>query len=104
MIEYLGKTFIVYLTVYWPSSDSVPLVQYWSIAPENRVLDLCTGSGVIAIMAAYAGAGAILALDINPAAVHAAKKNAELHQFSGRIDVRESDLFAAIAPGETFSI
>src|SRR5262249_12854190 len=83
---------------------SVPLVRHWSIAPEDRVLDLCTGSGVIAIIAAYAGAGTILALDINPAAVHAAKKNVELHQFSGRIEVRESDLFAAIALGETFSV
>ena len=104
MVEYLGKTFVVYPKVFWPSDDSMPLVQHFSIEPGDRVLDLCTGSGVIAIMAAYAGASSVLALDNNPAAVRTARKNAALHQFSGVIDVRESDLFAAIAPGETFDV
>jgi release factor glutamine methyltransferase len=59
---------------------------------------------VIAIMAAYAGAGAVVALDSNPAAVRTARKNAALHRFAGVIDARESDLFAALAPGETFDV
>ena len=104
VIEYLGKTFVVYPNVYWPSDDSMPLVQHFSIGPGDRVLDLCTGSGVIAIMAAYAGANSVLALDSNPAAVRTARENAVLHRFSGVIDVRGSDLFAAITPGETFDV
>jgi methylase of polypeptide subunit release factors len=43
-------------------------------------------------------------LDINPAVVHTARTNVKLHQFSGRIDVRKSDLFATIALGDTFSV
>jgi release factor glutamine methyltransferase len=104
MIEYLGKHFIVYPTVFWPSDDSKPLVQHWSIAPGDRVLDLCTGSGVIAIMAAYAGASSVLAVDKNPAAVQATTKNAALHHFADVINARESDLFSAIAPGDTFDV
>jgi len=104
LIAYLDKQFVVYPTVFWPSEDSQPLVQHWEIVPGERVLDLCTGSGVIAVMAAYAGARTVLALDTNPAAVHTATQNAELHGFTGVIEVRESDLFAAVAPGETFEV
>ncbi len=54
LVEYLGKHFVVYPTVYWPSDDSIPMVQSWVIAPGDRVLDLYTGSDVIAIMAPMA--------------------------------------------------
>jgi len=104
LIAYLDKQFVVYPTVFWPSDDTKPLVQYWEIAPRERILDLCTGSGVIAVMAAYAGARTVLAVDKNPAAVRTARQNAELHQFADVIEVRESDLFSAVAPGETFEV
>jgi 23S rRNA G2445 N2-methylase RlmL len=55
-------------------------------------------------MAAYAGAGTFLAVDENPAAVRTATKNTELHRFAGVIEVRESDLFSTVAPGETFEV
>jgi hypothetical protein len=45
LITNLDKYFVVYPTVFWPSGDSEPLVQHWEIAPDERVLDLCTGSG-----------------------------------------------------------
>ncbi len=104
LMAYRDTQFVVSPTVFWPSDDSKPLVQHWEIMPGERVLDLCTGSGVIAVMAAYAGARTVLALDKHPAAVHAATKHAELHRCAGVIEVRESDLFAAVAPGETFEV
>jgi len=104
LIPYLDKHFVVYPTVFWPSDDRKLLVRHWEIAPGERVLDLCTGSGVIVVMAAYAGAGTVLALDKNPAAVRTAIKNAELHRFTDIIEVRESDLFSAVAPEETFQV
>jgi release factor glutamine methyltransferase len=55
-------------------------------------------------MPAYAGAGTVLAVDKNPAAVRTATKNTELHRFAGVIGVRESDLFSTVAPGETFEV
>src|SRR5205823_14553431 len=65
LIACLVKQFVVYPTVFWPSQDSQPLVLHWEIVPGERVLDLCTGSGVIAVMAAYAGARTVRALDTN---------------------------------------
>jgi predicted nicotinamide N-methyase len=42
----------------------------------RRVLDLASGSGVVAIAAAMAGAAHVLAADIDPAAVEAVARNA----------------------------
>lgn len=99
LITYLDKHFVVYPIVFWPSDDSKPLAQHWEIAPGERVLDLCTGFRGIAVMAVYAGAGTVLAVDKNPAAVRTATKNVELHRFAGIIEVRESDLFSPWLPG-----
>ena len=45
------------------------------VRPGMEVLDLGTGSGILAIAAARLGAASILALDVDPTAVKAARKN-----------------------------
>ncbi len=96
LIEYLGKKFIVYKNVFWPCYDSTVLVDNYKINPGELVLDVCTGSGVLAVMSAYNGASKVVALDVNPDSVRCAKKNASLHGFSDKIDVRLSDMFSAL--------
>lgn len=103
-IEYLGKEFIVYKGVFWPFDDSKPLVENMEIYPGESVLDVCTGCGVIAVFSAYNGAGRVVALDIMPNAVRAAKENAKSHGFGDTIDVRLSDMFDALDDGEQFDI
>jgi len=103
-INYLGKQFIVYKNVFWPFSDSVPLVENLKIREGESVLDVCTGSGVIAIFAAYKGAGKVVAIDINPDSVRAARVNAKLHGFSKIIEVRLSDMFHTIKKNEKFDV
>ncbi|HMM43685.1 MAG TPA: methyltransferase domain-containing protein [Thermomicrobiales bacterium] len=66
----------------------------------SRVLELGTGSGVVAIRALGWAATAV-ATDINPAAVRCAMINAMLNDVASRLDVREGDLFAPVA-GERF--
>jgi 16S rRNA G1207 methylase RsmC len=55
-----------------------------------------TGSGVLALSAAKAGAASALALDINPAAVEAAQLNAERNRLD-RVRAQESNLFSAVS-------
>lgn len=104
VIPYLGKEFRVYRTVFWPWQDSKPLIENYVINPGETVLDVCTGSGVIAVFSAYKGAKKVVAVDINPDAVRSAKENAGRHGFSDVIDVRVSDMFAAIRDDEIFDV
>lgn len=102
-ISYLDKQFLVYPDTFWPFTDSQPLVRHFRIRPGESVLDVGTGSGVIAIFACYGGAGRVLAVDINPAALRSAAHNAAAHGFAQTMEVRESDLFGAVG-AERFDV
>lgn len=66
------------------------------------VLDLGTGSGVLAVAAARS-ARSVVAVDLNPAAVRCARINALLNGVEDRVEVREGDLFDPVA-GERFDV
>ena len=57
--------------------------------PCYRVLDLGTGTGILAIGAALLGADKILAVDNNPLAVKTAALNVKLNGYEEHIEVRE---------------
>ncbi|MEZ6067412.1 MAG: peptide chain release factor N(5)-glutamine methyltransferase [Planctomycetaceae bacterium] len=66
--------------------------------PAPRVLDLCTGSGCIAIsIARHTPAATVFAIDRNPLAVEVATANAARHGVGDRVTVLEGDLFDPIA-------
>lgn len=104
MVEYLGKQFKVRRGVFWPTDDSKPLVENYVINKGDRVLDVCTGSGVIAIFSAYKGASQVLGLDINLDSVRCARENAKLHGFEKIVEFRFSDMFQAVRPEEKFDV
>jgi release factor glutamine methyltransferase len=65
--------------VYAPQDDSQLLIEAMTltgVVTGRRVVDLCTGSGVIAIAAAQLGASNVTAFDICPKAVRCATNNA----------------------------
>ena len=62
------------------------------------VLDLGCGSGILAIAAAKLGAEQVLALDIDPNAVRAARENAGANGVADVIDVREGTVDVASGP------
>ncbi len=57
------------------------------LRPGEAVLDLGTGSGVLAIAAVLLGAGLCVAVDTEPQAVDSARANATLNHVDARIEV-----------------
>lgn len=96
-VEYLGLTLHVPAGVFPPAPMSQLLGRAVSdlVRSGDRVLDMGTGSGVNAILAARQGA-TVLAVDINPAAVAAAAYNVERSGVADRVDVRSGDLFDGV--------
>jgi len=65
------------------------------VTEPDRVLDMGTGSGVNAILAARV-ASEVHAVDINPDAVAAARGNAEANRVGDRVTVRHGDCFDGV--------
>ena len=65
---------------------------------EARVLDLCTGSGCLAIVAALAMPRAqVDAVDVSRAAIQVARRNVRDYKLGARVRTVESNLFQALA-------
>ena len=96
--------------VYPPQHDSQLLIETLEkaeLARGRRVLDLCTGSGVVAIAAAEFGAASVTAFDICPQAVRCSRGNAQhagvdvdVHKgsFSGALDYAPFDVIVSNPP------
>ena len=70
----------------------------------RRVLDLCTGSGCLAILAAlrWPKAG-VDGADISPDALEVARRNVADYRLEGRVNLVRSDMFGALA-GRTYDL
>ncbi len=66
------------------------------VKPGDVVLDIGTGSGILAIAAAKLGASRVIAVDDDSVAVHVASENVEINGLQGIIDVRQSDGFEKV--------
>jgi len=73
------------------------------VQPGQRVLDLGTGSGILAIAAARLGAGHVLALDNDPVAVAVAAANIARNGVSATVTVAEGSLGAGSRMGHWLS-
>lgn len=62
----------------------------------GSVLDVGTGSGILAIAAARLGAERVLGVDIDPMAVRVAQENVEKNGLASIIDIRQGDLVAGL--------
>ncbi|MDF3835773.1 50S ribosomal protein L3 N(5)-glutamine methyltransferase [Cupriavidus basilensis] len=74
-------------------------------AEIGPVLELCTGSGCLPIIAAHVWPKArIDAVDISPDALAVARRNVADYKMEGRISLYEGDLYAPLPAGATYDV
>jgi release factor glutamine methyltransferase len=96
-LEYLGLTLVVPPEVHPvnPTSRLLGDAVLAEVREDDRVLDMGTGSGVNAILAASRSLD-VLAVDVNEYALAAAQNNVERNGVADRVTVRRSDVFSTV--------
>jgi release factor glutamine methyltransferase len=98
-----GCVFFVDERVYEPAEDTFLLAENLKVEEKETVLDVGTGCGVLAVLAAKK-AKKVVAIDINPYAIACAQKNAKMNGVEEKMEFRLGDLFQPIRSNETFSL
>jgi release factor glutamine methyltransferase len=107
--EFFSLDFDVTRDVLIPRPDTETLVMAALDAAkplaEPKILDLCTGSGCVAIaVAKNCPPARVTATDVSAAAIQVATENAAKLQVAGRVHFAVGDLFAAVGPDDRFDI
>lgn len=92
---FYGRDFLVTPDVLIPRPETELLVEHIIRLAPRRLLDVCTGSGILAISLQLETGAETMASDISPAALAVARQNGQLHQ--AEIDWRQGDLFESIS-------
>lgn len=92
-------------SVYEPSDDteSMALAALEQVPAGSSVLEIGTGSGAVILSLAKSGKtfGKLIAVDIEPSAIEAAKKNAKANGMSS-VHFLQSDLFSGLSANDKF--
>jgi tRNA1Val (adenine37-N6)-methyltransferase len=89
------------------SLDALLLAHFVSVKPNEPVVDLGTGNGVIPlVLATLHSHVSITGIEFQPAMADRAERNVKLNSLEGRIRIRRGDVRAidAIAPPESFAV
>ena len=95
---------IAFGTGYHPTTDTCMQAMEQHITPGMAVLDLGTGSGILAITAMKLGAGKVTALDIDSQAVSAARRNFKRTGISKQIRLGQGSVPHPTAPAAEFDL
>ena len=105
IVEYNGLKIQMHPEVYEPAEDTFQILEIINIDKSCRVLEIGTGTGIIALECMRRG-GFVVCSDVNPFAVELVKKNYEQNKsiLSGSLDVRLGDLFNVVKDDEIFDV
>jgi ribosomal protein L11 methyltransferase len=81
-----------------PSTQLAMIAIEDELEPGDRVLDVGTGSGVLATAAALLGAGAVDGVDVEPVAVRSARENADRNGIGAIVRIEQG----SVGDGEPF--
>lgn len=103
--HYGDPTIELHPEVYEPAEDTFQLLEAIKIRKDDRVLELGTGCGLIALSCAQQGAK-VVCTDINPHAIALARRNYQINRplIRGSIEVKNGDMFSVIRSDECFDI
>jgi HemK-related putative methylase len=79
------------------------MARHVRVGPQDAVLDVGTGSGILAVTAART-ARRVVAVDVNPQAVQCARENVRRNGLEGRVEVLHGDLFSPVPPEQRFDV
>lgn len=82
--------------VYPGGLDTELMCEVIEVSAGSEVLDLCTGTGAIAIKAALMGASRVVAVDLNPVAVKNAALNIARLKLDHVVEIKEGSLFEPV--------
>jgi SAM-dependent methyltransferase len=82
--------------VFQPSSTSVALAEALEVTPQDTVIDVGCGSGVLSFVAARLGAGTVYGCDVSEEAIVAARHNASRLGLSDVTDFRVGNLLEPV--------
>jgi release factor glutamine methyltransferase len=99
---YRGCAFRIADGVQPPKAGSLLFCRHLDFRPGEAVLEIGTGVGLAAVLAARAGCR-VLATDVVPAAVECARANAVFNGVADRLEVRLGDCFEPVR-GQAFDL
>ena len=101
-MDILSGTITILPHVYVPSDQSVPVMfmEYRHLMEGRSVLDMGTGTGVLALLAGRLGASKVIGTDSNPYAVENARINVERLGLTSTVEITgPADLFDSVQGG-----
>ncbi len=108
--EFWSRSFLVNPSVLIPRPETEFLLEQVlsRVDRENlrsgHLLDLCCGSGVIAVVLAIETGKAVVAVDISAEALAVAGENSRRHRVASQVHLLQADLLAPFAEREVFSL
>jgi release factor glutamine methyltransferase len=111
-VEEFEQKLAILDSVFWEPADTESLrkrIRETELVRDKRVLEIGTGTGLVALCCLKAKARSVVATDVNPAAIESAKLNAKRLGLSSSFEARQVSLsdtsaFSVIDPSEQFDV